>query len=99
MAKVSVAPVSPQLRALTDAPVSVNGKPNGIREAVVNFFHCNEAEWELRVQLCIDLEAMPIEDASMAWPEDRSSYLPVARIPCPLRWLGARPSPPRSMTG
>jgi hypothetical protein len=38
MAKVSVAPVSPELRALTDAPISVKGKPNGIREAVVNFF-------------------------------------------------------------
>jgi hypothetical protein len=38
LAKVSVAPVSPELRALTDAPISVKGKPNGIREAVVNFF-------------------------------------------------------------
>jgi hypothetical protein len=44
MAKVSVAPVSPELRALTDAPISVNGKPNGNREAVVNFFHRTGAD-------------------------------------------------------
>jgi hypothetical protein len=92
MAKVSVAPVSPELRVLTDAPVTINGKPNGIREAVVNFFHRGEAEWELRVQLCTDLEAMPIEDASVPWPEDRSPYLPVARITVPsqVAWSEAR---------
>jgi hypothetical protein len=92
MAKVSVAPVSPELRALTDAPVSVNGKPNGIREAVVNFFRRTGAEWELRVQLCTDLAIMPIEDASVPWPEDHSPYVPVARIIIPpqMAWSEAR---------
>ena len=92
MVKVCVAPVSPELRALTDAPLAVNGKPNGIREAVVEFFRQNGAEWELRVQLCTDLEAMPIEDASVAWPETRSPYLPVARISVPpqVAWSEAR---------
>ena len=43
MAKVCVASVSSELRALADAPLSVNGKPNGIREAVVSFFRRNGA--------------------------------------------------------
>jgi hypothetical protein len=92
MAKVSVAPVSPELRAPTDAPISVNGKPNGLREAVVNFFHRTGAEWELRVQLCTDLEPMPIEDASVPWPEDQSPYVPVARITIPpqVAWSEAK---------
>jgi hypothetical protein len=58
----------------------VNGKPNGLREAVTEFFRRNGAEWELRVQLCTDLKAMPVEDASVRWPEERSPYVPVARI-------------------
>jgi hypothetical protein len=92
MAKVSVAPVSPELQALTDAAPPVNGKPNGTREAVVNFFHRNGAEWELRAQLCTDLEAMPIEDASVPWPENRSPYLAVARISVPpqVAWSEAK---------
>jgi hypothetical protein len=92
MAKVSVAPVSPELRVLTGTALSVNGKPNGIREAVVDFYHRNEAEWDLRVQLCTDLEAMPIEDASVPWPEDRSPYLAVARISVPrqVAWSEAK---------
>ncbi len=92
MAKVSVAPVSPELKALTDAPLNVNGKPNGIREAVVEFFRQSGAEWELRVQLCTDLEAMPVEDATVAWPEDKSPYVAVARISVPPQeaWSEAR---------
>jgi hypothetical protein len=92
MAKVCVAPISPELQALTDASLPVNGKPNGIREAVVDFFQRNEAEWELRVQLCTDIETMPIEDASALWPEDRSPYIPVARIivPAQVAWSEAK---------
>jgi hypothetical protein len=44
------------------------------------------------VQLCTDLEAMPIEDASVPWPEDRSPYLAVARISVPrqVAWSEAK---------
>jgi hypothetical protein len=80
MAKVAIAPVSPELTALTDAPLNVNGKPNGLREAVLNFFGRHSATWEIRIQLCSDLDTMPIEDASVQWPEDISPYMAVARI-------------------
>lgn len=83
MAKISVAPVAPALTALTDAPLDVNDKPNGLREAVVDFFAQNEAVWEVRVQLCTNLETMPIEDASVQWPEDQSPFIAVARITAP----------------
>ena len=92
IAKLCVAPVSPGLTQLTNAPLTVNGKPDGIREAVVDFFRQNGGEWELRVQLCTDLGAMPVEDASVAWPEDQSPYVPVARIVVPPQeaWSEAR---------
>ena len=95
MAKLSIAPVLSELRALTCAPVDVNDKPNGLREAVVDFFRTNGREWEVRAQLCTDLEAMPIEDASVRWPEDQSPYVPVAPSPCRRRRHGARHVPPR----
>lgn len=83
MAKFSVVPVSSGLTELTGAVVDLNDKPNGLREAVIDFFAHNNAEWELRVQLCTDIEKMPIEDASVAWPEELSPYLTVARISVP----------------
>jgi hypothetical protein len=92
MAKCAWFPSLLKLKALTDSPLAVNGKPNGLREAVTEFFRRNGAERELRVQLCTDLKAMPIEDASVRWPEERSPYVPVARIAAPsqVAWSEAR---------
>ncbi len=78
--KLCVAPVSPQLTRLAGAAVAVAGRPDALRETVNAFFAETGGEWELRVQLCTDLETMPIEDASVVWPEERSPYRPVARI-------------------
>ena len=80
IAKVSVAPTTPELKALTDAPLDVNGKPNGIREGVVNFFLKHGGSWDVRVQLCTDIETMPIENANVAWSEEESPYVTVATI-------------------
>jgi Catalase len=80
MAKISVAPVSRELIALVHAPVDLSGKPNGLREAVIEHFSKHGGEWELRVQLCTDIDAMPIEDASVEWPQAESPYVAVARI-------------------
>lgn len=80
MAKISVVPISQALTQLKDSPVDLNDKPAGLSEAVAEFFSNQTAEWEVRVQLCTDLETMPIEDSSIAWPEDLSPYIAVARI-------------------
>ena len=83
MAKVALVPVSPELAGLAGAPVDLDGKPNGLRDAVVAFFASHAATWEVRIQLCRDIDSMPLEDASVAWPEEDSPYLPVARITAP----------------
>jgi hypothetical protein len=80
MAKIALFPVSAALQALTDAPVDLDGKPDGLRAAVVDYFRSQDAAWELRVQLCSDLRTMPIEDSSVVWPDEESPYVPVARI-------------------
>ncbi len=83
MAKFSIAPVSAELTALKDAPVDLDDNPDGLRAAVCEYFDRSAGEWELRVQLCTDLGRMPVEDASVPWPEDVSPYIPVARIHVP----------------
>jgi hypothetical protein len=80
VAKIAVAPASPTLTALTDAPLNVNGVPNGLRDAVVKFFRVEGGTWDVKVQLCTNLDDMPIEDAAAIWPEDKSPYRSVAKI-------------------
>ncbi len=94
VAKVMVAPVSPNLVALKDQPLDLRGNPNGLRQAAIDAPAHDGGEWEVRVQLCTDLGAMPVEDASVAWPEDASPYRPVARIRVPAQpaWSEQRAS-------
>ena len=80
VAKLSVTPASSDLKALTGAPVDLKGKPNGLRDALVNYFAEHGGEWDVRVQLMTDREAMPVEDASVVWPDDKSPHVTVARI-------------------
>ncbi|QHI98975.1 catalase [Xylophilus rhododendri] len=83
VAKLSLVPVSPALAALKDKPLedALADDPDGLRGAVNGFFAGNDgAEWELRAQLNTDLEKMPIEDASVEWPEEQSPYVAVARL-------------------
>ena len=83
VAKVQVRPASPNLRALTGAPLDHRGDPDALRDSVAEFFAGAVAEWDVCVQLATSRDAMPIEDASVAWPEDESPYVPVARIVVP----------------
>ena len=92
VAKVMVAPVSPNLLALKDQLLDLHGNPNGLRQAAIDAMAHMGGEWEVRVQLCTDLDRMPVEDASKQWPEDESPYRPVARIRVPAQpaWSEAR---------
>jgi hypothetical protein len=83
IAKLALKPLSDNLRALTRQPLNLSGNPDGIRQAVVEFFQTNSAVWDMQVQLCTNLETMPIEDASVTWPETESPYRSVARLHMP----------------
>jgi hypothetical protein len=83
MAKFSVAPVSAELIALKDAALNMSHDPDALRHAVVHHFARHGAEWALRVQLCTDIERMPLEDATVRWSEEESPFVTVARITTP----------------
>jgi hypothetical protein len=83
IAKLALKPFSNGLRALTRQPLNLSGHPDGIREAVIEYFRTNSAVWDMQVQLCTDLKTMPIEDASVIWPEDASPFRSVARLLMP----------------
>jgi catalase len=79
IAKISVAPVSENLRALTGKGLETNGA-DALREAVIAFFARETAVWDIRVQLCTDLDSMPLEPANKEWSEQESPYLKVGTI-------------------
>ncbi len=83
VAKIGLFPVSPELLAIVDQTLDTGADDDAFRHAVVDHLRGHGARFELRVQLCTDTDAMPIEDASVPWPEDQSPYVPVAVIAVP----------------
>lgn len=80
VAKFQLVPVSPDLTAQTGTTIDAADRPDAIRDIVRSEMRTFEAAWELRVQLCRDLEKQPIEDPTVEWKESDSPFLTVATI-------------------
>lgn len=80
IAKFAFAPVSAGLTERTGDIVNVHGRPDALREVVRETIVEQGGTWELRVQLCTDLESMPVEDPTVEWDEARSPFVAVARF-------------------
>jgi hypothetical protein len=83
VAKISAAPRSEDVRALTGRPVDRRAGNSALHDLVTDFFRRHSAEYELRAQLCVDVDRMPIEDASVLWPEELSPHHRVAVLYLP----------------
>jgi hypothetical protein len=74
---------------LTRVPMDVPGvpfgrvPPNYLRDNMARTLRETDVEFDMLVQIQTDPHAMPIEDASVRWPEELSPWIPVARIHIP----------------
>jgi hypothetical protein len=83
IAKLRLAPLSKSVSALAGRHVAGTLGDDALRRLVVDFFACNSAEYELCAQLCTDLATMPVEDASVLWPDTVSQPQRIAKITFP----------------
>lgn len=79
IAKLGVIPASDNLKALAGVTVDTSKDPDIIRHEAEKFFEDETAIWDLQVQLCTDVDAMPIEGVD-PWDEAKSPFVTVARI-------------------
>ncbi|MFI6438053.1 catalase family protein [Streptomyces sp. NPDC050759] len=82
VAKISAAPRSANVRALTGSQVDKKAGESALRDLVADFFAHDSAD-DIRAQLGTDLERMPVEDASVLWPEELSPHETVAVMHLP----------------
>ena len=80
VAKFSLAPVSHGLTERTGDKVNVHDRPNAIRENVAEVILEQGGTWELRVQLCTDVDKMPVENPTVQWDEAESPFRTVATL-------------------
>ena len=91
IAKLAVSPSPETLQQIEQAPPLTSGD-DAFREAAAAFLAEHSAVFEVRVQLCTDIDSMPVEDASAIWSEEESPYRLVARLTLPPQrpWTEAR---------
>lgn len=82
IAKIAMAPSAGTLAAVGGDPLDTR-RPNAFREAMIDTFATHGAAFDLMVQLCADLDAMPVEDAHADWDQKVSPYRTVARLTLP----------------
>lgn len=84
IAKINVRPLSENVKELSGKKIDekiIEADENAFLTSVISdFFQTNTAEYEMSAQLCTDLSKMPVEDGSVQWPEDKSPYLPIAKL-------------------
>ena len=78
--KIALVPVSQNLVELCGRHLPHASHWNALKDAILEFFASQTAIWELRVQLCTDLEKMPVENAEVEWDEKLSPYVAVAQV-------------------
>lgn len=83
VAKFLITPLSREVVDLAGVPFGSSPTENANREMVAEFFTERGADYELQVQLCTNLDTMPIENATIPWPEDESPHIKVAKIHFP----------------
>lgn len=79
LAKISAAPLSANVRALTGQEQDIDADSKW-RDILGDFFRGQGAEYELRAQLCTNLATMPVEDGSVEWPAADSPFQPIGRL-------------------
>jgi hypothetical protein len=70
-------------RPSTRTAVPVNPPDDWLRQAMSATLSTRDWEFDFSIQTQTDPRRMPIEDASIEWPESQSPFVPVARIYVP----------------
>lgn len=78
IAKLRVRP----LAAEADEEIDIKGE-DGLRDIVTAELKARGAEFAVEIQLCTDLDKMPVENAHAIWSQDDSPYREVARLTIP----------------
>jgi len=74
----SLKPCSPSRTKIPHRPAE-----NYLRDAVIRTLDAGEWTFDFMVQVQTDPFRMPVENASVKWPESMSPYIPVARLRLP----------------
>ncbi|MFG1959863.1 catalase family protein [Nonomuraea sp. NPDC049028] len=83
IAKVRLAPDPAFAAAVVHRSIDVTAAEEMFRPALIAELRDRPYAFDLQVQLCADLELMPVKDLTVEWPEQLSPFVTVAKLRFP----------------
>jgi hypothetical protein len=83
VAKVRVAPAADSATHAIHRELDLDSGPDVYGPALVDELKARAFDFDLQVQLCTDLDAMPVNDVTVEWPETLSPFVTVGRVHLP----------------
>jgi hypothetical protein len=83
VAKVRVAPDAESAERAIHRDLELSNGPDIFGPALADELQARAFDFDLQVQLSTDPEAMPVNDATVEWPEKLSPYVTVGRLHLP----------------
>ncbi len=83
VAKVRVAPAADSAEHAIHRELDLTTGAEVFHATLVDELRARPFDYDLEVQLCTDLDAMPVNDTTVEWPEKLSPYVSVGRIHLP----------------
>jgi hypothetical protein len=88
IAKVRVTPVQASADQVVRRTLDPTSATHIFRPALVAELRERPYEFDIQVQLCVDLDQMPVEDVTVEWPETLSPFVTVAKLRLPQQDIG-----------
>ena len=83
VAKLRVAPDVESATHVSHSALDLTSGPEVFRPALTEELQAQAFDFDLQVQLCTDLNAMPVNDTTIEWPEKLSPFVTVGRVHLP----------------
>ena len=83
VAKIRLAPATENTARAIHRELDLRDRPDVFYPTLVDELQASAFDFDLQVQLCTDLEAMPVNETTVEWPEKLSPYVTVARVHVP----------------
>ena len=88
VAKVRVAPTPASAAGVVRRAIDPASAEEAFRPALVAELRERPYEFDIQVQLCVDLDKMPVEEPSELWSEAPSPFVTVAKLRLPQQDIG-----------
>jgi hypothetical protein len=93
VAKVRVAPAADSAAHAVHQELDLTSGPDVFGPALADELRARAFAFDLQIQLCTDLDVMPVNDSTVEWPETLSPFVTVGRVHIPSQDISGPENP------